>query len=68
MQGMRQMLEDLNRLLEQRTWGEEGDFNEFLHKHRDLFPDGAPESLEAFLAQLAHHMQAMQSLLEEPVG
>jgi uncharacterized protein with von Willebrand factor type A (vWA) domain len=64
MQSMRQMLEDLNRLLEQRAWGEEGDFNEFLDKHRDLFPDGAPESLEAFLAQLAHNMQAMQSLLE----
>ena len=42
MQRMRHMLEDLNRLLEQRAWGEEGDFREFLNKHRDLFPDGAP--------------------------
>ena len=63
MQRMRHMLEDLNRLLEQRAWGEEGDFHEFLNKHRDLFPDGAPGSLEALLEQLAHNMQAMQSLL-----
>ena len=63
MQRMRHMLEDLNRLLEQRAWGEEGDFREFLNKHRDLFPDGAPGSLEALLEQLAHNMQAMQSLL-----
>jgi uncharacterized protein with von Willebrand factor type A (vWA) domain len=62
-QRLRHMLEDLNRLLEQRAWGEEGDFREFLNKHRDLFPDGAPSSLEALLEQLAHNMQAMQSLL-----
>jgi uncharacterized protein with von Willebrand factor type A (vWA) domain len=64
MQGMRQMLEDLNRLLEQRAWGADGDFHEFLNQHRDLLPEGVPESLDAFLAQLAHNMQAMQSLLE----
>ncbi len=62
-QRMRHMLEDLNRLLEQRAWGEEGDFREFLKKHRDLFPDGAPGSLDELLEQLAHNMQAMQSLL-----
>ena len=49
MQRMRHMLEDLNRLLEQRAWGEEGDFHEFLNKHRDLFPDGAPGSLDELL-------------------
>ena len=63
LQRTRQMLEDLNRLLEQREWGEEGDFNEFLNKYRDMFPNGAPESLDELLEQLAHNMQAMQSLL-----
>src|SRR5215510_9183782 len=56
MQRMRHMLEDLNRLLEQREWGEEGDFREFLDRHREMFPDGAPESLDELLAQLAHNM------------
>jgi uncharacterized protein with von Willebrand factor type A (vWA) domain len=63
MQRMRHMLEDLNRLLEQREWGEEGDFSEFVHKYRDMFPHGMPESIDEFLEQLAHNMQAMQSLL-----
>jgi len=63
MQRLRHMLEDLNRLLEQREWGEEGDFSEFLHKYQDLFPDGTPDSLDDFLEQLAHNMRAMQSLL-----
>ena len=63
MQRLRHMLADLNRLLEQREWGEDGDFDEFLNKHRDMFPDGAPDSLDELLEQLAHNMQAMQSLL-----
>ncbi len=62
MQRLRHMLEDLNRLLEQREWGEEGDVSEFLHKYQDMFPDGTPDSLDEFLEQLAHNMQAMQSL------
>lgn len=63
LQRLRQMLEDLNRLLEQREWGEEGNFQDFLDTYRDMFPQGAPESLEALLEQLAQHMQAMQALL-----
>jgi uncharacterized protein with von Willebrand factor type A (vWA) domain len=63
MQRLRHMLEDLNRLLAQREWGKEGDFREFLNQHRDMFPDGAPESLDELLEQLARNMRAMQSLL-----
>jgi uncharacterized protein with von Willebrand factor type A (vWA) domain len=63
MQRLRQMLEDLNRLLEQRSDGEEGDFQDFLDRYRDMFPNGAPESLEELLQQLAQNMEAMQSLL-----
>jgi uncharacterized protein with von Willebrand factor type A (vWA) domain len=63
MQRMRQMIADLNRLLQQQQEGEEGDFQEFLAQHGDLFPDGPPESLEELLQHLAHNMQAMQSLL-----
>jgi uncharacterized protein with von Willebrand factor type A (vWA) domain len=63
MQRLRQMLEDLNRLLEQRTDGEEGDFQDLLDRYRDMFPHGAPESLEELLQQLAQNMEAMQSLL-----
>ncbi len=63
MQRLRQMLSDLNRLLEQREWGETSDFQEFLDTYQDLFPNGAPESLDQLLEQMAQGMEAMQSLL-----
>ncbi|MDH3598582.1 MAG: VWA domain-containing protein [Candidatus Tectomicrobia bacterium] len=63
LQRMRQMLEDLNDLLERRDMGEETDFQEFLDRYRDLFPDGTPDNLDDFLEQLARQLQAMQSLL-----
>ncbi|WP_089937874.1 hypothetical protein [Candidatus Entotheonella palauensis] len=65
MQRMRQMIENLNELLERRAMGEadDRDFHEFLERHRDLFPDGMPGSLDEFLEQMARQMEAMQSLL-----
>ncbi|ETW96138.1 MAG: hypothetical protein ETSY1_27790 [Candidatus Entotheonella factor] len=62
---MRQMIEDLNELLERRAAGEadDQDFQEFIERHRDLFPDGMPSSLDEFLEQMARQMEAMQSLL-----
>jgi uncharacterized protein with von Willebrand factor type A (vWA) domain len=63
MQRLRQMIEDLNRLLEQREWGQEGDFQAFRQRYQDLLPPGTPEDLETFLQQMAHNMAAMQSLL-----
>jgi uncharacterized protein with von Willebrand factor type A (vWA) domain len=62
-QRLGQMLADLNQLCEQRAWGEEGDFEEFLDRYRDLFPGQAPENLDQLLQQMAHSMAAMQSLL-----
>lgn len=64
-QRMRQMIEDLNDLLERRDMGEatDQDFQDFLDPHRDMFPDGTPNSLDEFLEQMARQMEAMQSLL-----
>ncbi len=64
-QRMRQMIEDLNELLERRAKGEadDRDFQDFLERHRDLFPDGTPNCLDDFLEQMARQMEAMQSLL-----
>jgi uncharacterized protein with von Willebrand factor type A (vWA) domain len=63
MQRLQDMLSALNRLLEQRDCGEEGDYQSFLEQFREMFPEGAPESLDDFLEQMARHMEAMQSLL-----
>jgi len=64
-QRMRQTLEDLNELLERRATegADDRDFQAFLERHRTLFPDGTPNSLDEFLEQMARQMEAMQSLL-----
>ncbi len=62
-QHMREMIEDLNQLLEQRAQGADGNFQEFLERYRDVLPEGTPDNLDDFIEQIAQQMQAMQSLL-----
>lgn len=67
-QRLQQMLNDLNRLLQQREQGEDDDFQAFLDCHRDMFANGAPDNPEQFLEQMAHAMDSMQSLLNSMSG
>jgi len=57
----REMVRDLNRLLQERLAGGEPDASEFLEKHGRFFP-GA-QNLDDVIEQLAERMAAMQSLL-----
>jgi uncharacterized protein with von Willebrand factor type A (vWA) domain len=57
----REMVRDLNRLLQERLEGRDPDVSEFLANHGDFFP-GA-ETLDDIVQQLAERMAAMQSLL-----
>ena len=57
----REMVRDLNRLLQERLAGGDPDADEFLAKHGAFFP-GA-ETLDDIIEQLADRMAAMQSLL-----
>jgi uncharacterized protein with von Willebrand factor type A (vWA) domain len=57
----REMVRDLNRLLQERLEGGEPDASEFLARHGRFFP-GA-QSLDDVIEQLAERMAAMQSLL-----
>ena len=60
----RDMLADLNQLIEQRERGEdttEG-FARFMERHGDLFPD-RPKTLEELLEQMARRMAAMSRLM-----
>jgi len=59
---LREMLQDLNRMLRQRADGEEPHFQTFKDKWGQFFPDA--ESLDELLAQLGRQMAQMQSLLE----
>ncbi len=64
LQRMKDMFNDLNRLLEQREAGEDTDraFGEFMDRYGDMFP-GAPQTLDELLEQMAQQMAAMQNLL-----
>jgi uncharacterized protein with von Willebrand factor type A (vWA) domain len=59
---MREMMQDLNRMLRQKADGEEPDFEAFKQKWGQNFP-GA-ESLDELIEQLGRQMAAMQSLMQ----
>jgi uncharacterized protein with von Willebrand factor type A (vWA) domain len=62
MQGMKQMLSDLNQMLRQAAEGGTPDFDGFMDQWGQLFP-GA-ENLEQLVDQLQKQMAQMQSLLD----
>ena len=62
MQQMKDMLNELNQMLEQRERGEEPDFEGFMQRHGQFFP-GNPQTLDELLEQMAQSMAQMQQLL-----
>jgi len=62
MSRMKDMLAELNQMLEQRGRGEEPDFEGFMERHGDFFPEN-PENLDELLEIMAARMQAMQALM-----
>jgi uncharacterized protein with von Willebrand factor type A (vWA) domain len=59
---MKDMLAELNHMLEQRERGEEPDFAGFMERYGDFFP-GNPQTLDELLEQMAQSMAQMQQLL-----
>jgi len=64
-QAVKDMMADLNELLDKHRRGEdtEQDFADFMDKHGDLFPDN-PQSLAELLDDLARRAAAMQRMLD----
>jgi uncharacterized protein with von Willebrand factor type A (vWA) domain len=58
----RDMLAELNRMIEQRERGEPYDFDGFMQRYGDFFP-GNPKTLDRLLEQMAARMAAMSRLL-----
>ena len=58
----RDMLAELNQMIEQRERGEPYDFEGFMQRHGDFFP-GNPRTLDELLEQMAARMAAMSRLL-----
>lgn len=61
-QRLKEMIADLNRMLDQQVWGEQPDFNGFMQKYGDMFGPNPPQSLEELTQQMASQMAQMQSL------
>jgi len=62
MQRMKDMLAELNHMLEQRANGEEPDFDGFMERYGDFFPEN-PKDLDELLEAMAQRMAAMQAML-----
>ncbi|MGH9193654.1 MAG: hypothetical protein ACRDZ0_14430, partial [Acidimicrobiales bacterium] len=59
---MKDMLAELNQMLDQRSRGEEPDFEGFMQRYGDFFPEN-PQNLDELLEVLARRMAAMQAML-----
>ena len=59
---MKDMMANLNEMLERREQGEDPRFEEFMEQFGDFFPEN-PETLDELLEQLAQKMAAMQAML-----
>jgi uncharacterized protein with von Willebrand factor type A (vWA) domain len=63
LQRVKDMVDDLNRLLEMRQAGQDTDraFDDFMLRHGDLFPEN-PRTLDELLEQMAAQMAAAQAM------
>jgi uncharacterized protein with von Willebrand factor type A (vWA) domain len=59
---MKDMLAELNHMLEQRANGEEPDFDGFMERYGDFFPEN-PQTLDELLEAMAQRMAAAQAML-----
>ncbi len=59
---MKDMLADLNEMLERRQRGEDPRFEDFMAKHGEFFPEN-PKDLDELLETMARRMAAMQAML-----
>ncbi len=62
LQRVKDMLAELNRMLEQRAAGVEPDFDGFMQRFGDFFPEN-PQTLDELLEVMAERMAAMQQML-----
>jgi uncharacterized protein with von Willebrand factor type A (vWA) domain len=62
MQRVKDMLAELNHMLEQRAAGEEPDFDGFMERFGDFFPEN-PQTLDELLEIMAQRMAQMQQMM-----
>ncbi len=60
---LKDMVKQLNQMLEEKDKGGSPDFQQFMQQFGDLFGEQPPKSLEELMEQLQHQMAQMRSLL-----
>lgn len=61
-QRLKEMLAELNHMMDQKMWGETPDFDGFMQRYGDMFGPNPPQNLEELTEQLASQIAQMQSL------
>ena len=64
MEGLREMLRQFNRMLQDRAEGREPDFQGFMDRFGPMFGPNPPQSLDELMDRLMAQMARMQSLME----
>ncbi len=64
MAALRNLIEAINQMLEQRLRGEEPDFEKFMQQYGQFFGPNPPKSLDELIERMQQQMNQAQSLLE----
>lgn len=67
-QRLKDMVRDLNQMLQEKMSGGQPDFDQFMQQYGDLFGDTPPQSLEELMASMQQQIGQMQSLLDSLPG
>ena len=65
---LKDMVKDLNQMLQDRMQGNEPNFDQFMDKYGDLFGDNPPQNLDELVQRMQQQMGAMQSLMDSMPG
>jgi uncharacterized protein with von Willebrand factor type A (vWA) domain len=61
---IKQMVRDLNRMLQEKMAGGEPNFDQFMQQYGDLFGNNPPQSLDDLIRQMQAQIAQMQNLLD----
>src|SRR5690606_23593214 len=62
MERMKQMMRDLNQMLQEKMQGGEPDFDSFMQQYGDLFGPNPPQSLDELIEQMQRQVAQMRNL------
>ncbi len=68
MERVKEMVRDLNQMLQEKMAGGEPDFQGFMDKYGDLFGDNPPQSLDELVQQMQQQIAQMRSLMDSLPG